>query len=451
MTVLAPRPTPPRPSETSDPGRSPCATAGRPRGPRGNGGRWAITLAATAVSTYALDAVATAAGVALAASQLLAGVSHTGLLAILALSYVAWGAGLRVSLAANQALLERTGASTNALSKLAYDVTRRRAPRLRRIATAAGYVATEIAKEVPYYAGAFGAAVVSDSVAADDAIVFLAGANAGAALYEYGLGRLTQTALSRRYASFEDDWVPGEYLADYYSRLEPDEVATIDFFVEAMEHVDRDRPLLLFGTGPTLHHVFLAARVASEIHLADYLHGNLAEIARWLARDPQAHDWRPFVRHTLRCEGNDEPTDEDVTRREELTREKITRLLPADARDEEPLDGDRYATVISAYCADSATSDRATWELLMRNITGLVKPGGTFVTAALRHAGHYAVGGKRFPSASVDEHDLRSVLEPEFDTGRGAIEVREVGAHEALGYSSIVLARAPRSCGYAAS
>ena len=100
--------------------------------------------------------------------------------------------------------------------------------------------------------------------------------------------------------------------------------------------------------------------------------------------------------------------------------------------------------MISAYCADSATSDRATWELLMRHITGLVRPGGTFVTAALRRAGHYAVGGKRFPSASVDEGDIRAVLEPDFDVRRGAVEVREVGEHEALGYSSIVLARAPR-------
>jgi len=414
-------------------------------------GRWAVTLAATVASTYALDAVATAAGVLLAASQLLAGIDHTLLLVVLAFSYVLWGAGLRVSLRANQALLARTGTSTNALSKLGHDVATRRScsDRVRNLATASLYVVTEVAKEVPYYAGAFGAAVVSDSVSSADALVFLAGANAGAAVYEYGLGRVTQAALARRYASFDDDWVPGEYLADYYSRLEPDEVATIEFFVEAMEHVDRGEPVLLFGTGPTLHHVFLAAGVASEIHLADYLPGNLAEIERWLRRDPGAHDWRPFVRHTLECEGVRSPTEADVDRREELTRAKITRLLPADARHPQPL-GDRYATVISAYCADSATSDRATWELFMRHITGLVRPGGTFVTAALRRAGHYAVAGKRFPSASVDEHDLRAVLEPEFDTRRGALEVREVGEHEALGYSSIVLARAPRAATAAA-
>ena len=125
-----------------------------------------VTFTATAVSTYALDAVATAFGVALVASGLLGGLDHALVLGFLALSYVAWGAGLRVNLRANRALLERTGTSTNALSKAAYDLVALRweSPRVRTVAAAVGYVATELAKEIPYYAGAFGAAVLTDSV-----------------------------------------------------------------------------------------------------------------------------------------------------------------------------------------------------------------------------------------------------------------------------------------------
>jgi len=157
-------------------------------------GPWIATAAATAVSTYALDGVATATGVALAASGLLAALSHDVLLPILAVSYLAWFAGMRVNLAANWSLLRRTGASTNLLSKAAYEL----APaRRRRLAASAGYVCTELAKEIPYYAGAFGANVATDAVSANDALVFLAGANAGAALYEYGLARLTRACLAR--------------------------------------------------------------------------------------------------------------------------------------------------------------------------------------------------------------------------------------------------------------
>jgi len=404
--------------------------------------RWLATLGATALSTYALDAVATATGATLAASGLLHGTSHGLLLGFLALSYVAWGAGLRKSLSANWALLERTGTSTNALSKAAHDLAALRGwrTRARRLAGAAGYVATELVKEAPYYAGAFGAALVSDSVSSGHAIVFLAGANFGAAVYEYGLAGLTRAFLRRGHASFDADWVPGEYLEDYYAVVEPDEVETIAFFADAIRDTRPDAPILFFGTGPTLHHVFLSAGRASEIHLADYLPQNLAEIERWLERDSSAHDWRPFVRYTLECEGLDAPTDDQLARREELTRAKVTRLLQADAGDAQPV-GERYATVVSAYCADSATADRATWEAYMRHIAGLVEPGGVFITAALRRSRSYLVGGKRFPSADVDEHDLRAVLEPEFDC---AIEVRELPEHARLGYSGIVLASATR-------
>jgi hypothetical protein len=230
--------------------------------------------------------------------------------------------------------------------------------------------------------------------------------------------------------------VPRDYLADYYRVVEPDERETIAYFADAMKDAAVGEAVLVFGSGPTLHHVFLAARNASEIHLADYLPANLEEIERWRARDPAAHDWRAFVRYTLQCEGLPAPTDEEITAREELTRSKITRLLRVDARRPVPL-GRRYATVISAYCADSATDDRATWETLMANITALVAPDGLFLTAALRRCRSYVVGDKRFPSANVDERDLRRVLAPGFSA---RVHVRRLHGHEAQGYSSVVLA-----------
>jgi hypothetical protein len=125
---------------------------------------WLITLAATAASTYALDAVATAAGVLLVTTELLGGIDHSVALAVLAASYVLWGISLRANLGANWLLLSQTGTSTNVLSKAAFEFTARRGPSVQRIAAGTGYVATEIAKEAPYYAGAFGAAVLTDSI-----------------------------------------------------------------------------------------------------------------------------------------------------------------------------------------------------------------------------------------------------------------------------------------------
>ena len=98
--------------------------------------------------------------------------------------------------------------------------------------------------------------------------------------------------------------------------------------------------------------------------------------------------------------------------------------------------------MISAYCVDSATEDHSTWETYMERIAGLVRPGGTLLTAALRRSRGYLVGGKMFPSANVDEHDIRAVLERYFRREDLTIEVCELAEVESKGYSSIVLARA---------
>jgi hypothetical protein len=176
----------------------------RPRWRIGAGSRevsnWAVSIAATAASTYALDATATVAGIYLVASGLLAGLNHQWVLGFLVASYALWGFGLRANLRANGRLLETTGTSTNVLSKAAYDLTRRRTSSTYagRHAAAVGYIGTEAAKELPYYTAAVGAAVFSDSISSHEALIFLGGTNLGAALYEYGLARLTAVLLRCR-------------------------------------------------------------------------------------------------------------------------------------------------------------------------------------------------------------------------------------------------------------
>ncbi|MGF7162492.1 hypothetical protein FHS85_004146 [Rhodoligotrophos appendicifer] len=162
--------------------------------------RWAITLAATAASTYALDAAATVVGVLLVGSELLHGLDHILVVLFLASTYLVWGAGLRVNLKANWQLLETTGTSTSALSKAAYDLNKYASAsgRVRRLAASAGYILMEIVKEAFFYGAAFGVAIVSDTVTANDAMIFLAGANLGAAGYEYGLAWVTRSFLKRR-------------------------------------------------------------------------------------------------------------------------------------------------------------------------------------------------------------------------------------------------------------
>lgn len=423
---------------------------------RSNAWPWLTSIIATGLSTYALDVVATLAGAMLVGSGIFGQLDLSLAWTLLTVSYLVWWAGLRVNLAANWSLLEATGTSTNVLSKLSFEFARRRrlGASARRFAASGGYVGSELAKEAPYYLGAFGTALLSEAVTAGEALVFLAGANLGAAAYEYGLGRGVRVLLdrfpARELACFENDWDPKAYLSEFYRVVEADERHTIRFFVEAMRHAERGAPVLLFGVGPTLHHVFLAAEAASELHLGEYLPANLQEIERWLARRPGAHDWRPFVRHTLACERGAAPSDVEIAEREQLVRRRTARLLRVDLRQVDPMLGQAqhaYATVISAYCADSATADRREWGVFMARIAKLAQPGGLLLVAALRRSSGYRVGGKIFPSADVDERDLRAALAPHCRLDSLRIECRELPEHAAQGYAGIMLASGRRNAG----
>lgn len=429
---------------------------------------WVGSAVATGASTYALDMIATSAGALLLASGLLSDWSGAAVLTLLAASYMAWGAALRPALAVNWDLLERTGISASLPSKAAHSLALRRdlSPRARRTATSLGYVGTELVKEAPYYLGAAGAALVTEAVSSVGVAVFLAGANFGAAAYELGLARLLRLVLARTptpvlapalapvaatvptYASFEADWDPAAYLADYYAIVEPDEQRTIAFLVEAAGELRPDQNVLVFGVGPTLHHVFPFALKARSIDLCDVLPANLAEVRRWLDAAPGAHDWRPFIRWALACEGGlalGQVTEKAIATCEEMTRARVARLLPADLREVSPLgsapdaEASAYDVVVSAFCADSATDNLATWEVYVGRIAKLVRPGGTLVLAALRRSRSYRVGGRLFPSANVDEEDLRRALGPL--TSSLTVEVCHMPDEGRHGYNGILLAR----------
>lgn len=241
-------------------------------------------------------------------------------------------------------------------------------------------------------------------------------------------------------------WVPRDYLAEYYSELQEDERSTLKYFVEQFRSAPTG-PVLCFGCGPTLHHVFLAAPRATAIYLADYVPANLAEIERFRKREPNAHDWSTFVRYTLLCESGIDPSTSEVDARMLLLREKIAGLLPADANLSDPLGHEfrsQFAVVLSPYCAESATADRAIWTRFCRNIASLVRPGGLFLSSALRLCERYKSGARFFPATPIDEHDLQQVLEQDFRGDSIEVQVRTLQEHESQGFSGILLARASK-------
>lgn len=243
-----------------------------------------------------------------------------------------------------------------------------------------------------------------------------------------------------------ESWRPVEYFRDYYShQVEPDEQAAIRFQVEFLRRAGREFPRALeYGCGPTLMRALAASAYVESLDMADRLADNLQRVRRWAAGDPQADDWSRFTEYVLRCEGVAEPSREDVLAREQRTRGALSELLLTDARNRLPLGPDRVASydlLISGFCADCLSRSKTVWRRCMRNVFGLLKPGGSFVILSLRGCEGYRVGAQWFPGANIQSSDLKSVLlECGADPARLEIAECELPTHADQGYTGILLA-----------
>lgn len=224
---------------------------------------------------------------------------------------------------------------------------------------------------------------------------------------------MSATTACETYASFEDHWSPDEYLADYYTDVQPDEEVTMRFLVEAAALVGDTPRLLEFGCGPTVHHLLPFVPRAAEIHVVDYLERNLDAVRRWVDGRDGAWEWTPFTRFTLSHELGRPPGDREVHEREATARERVVSLGRADARRSQPLASGprRFPVVLCCFCPDSITADLEEWRRCTSHVASLVAPGGWFVLTALGGADSYRVAHRRYPSPDVSVDDVADVLQ----------------------------------------
>jgi len=253
------------------------------------------------------------------------------------------------------------------------------------------------------------------------------------------------TAVSSSAASDFDVWSARDYLAEYYGSIMEDERQALGFLVESMRELPAVERALDFGCGPCVHHCFALVPRAREIHVADFVRGNLDEIARWRERQPGAHDWSAFTAETLALEGVGVTAD-SISRREEETRTRLTRLMAADIRERDPLGlagRGAYDLVTSHYCAEAISTDKAVYRSNVRHLAGMVAPGGTLVLSACGAASSYRVGERQFPCSGVTGEDVLSAV---VAAGFRDLDLRtrSTPAHTAQGYSSVIFARARR-------
>ena len=147
--------------------------------------------------------------------------------------------------------------------------------------------------------------------------------------------------------------VPEAYLADYYTVVQPDEIVTMSFLVEAAAVVGDVPELLEFGCGPTVHHLLPFAARAAQIDVVDFLDQNLHAVRRWVdgADGDMGLHAVDEVHGGMPSSGASRPGTRCASAKA-TTRERIRSLGLADVRRPQPLRRDPGGT--RSCCAASA-------------------------------------------------------------------------------------------------
>jgi SAM-dependent methyltransferase len=203
-------------------------------------------------------------------------------------------------------------------------------------------------------------------------------------------------------------FVPQEYLAEYYVQLSEENAFLLDFYHEIYRHMPVGLSVLELGGGPTIYQLLSASRCAREILFTDFLAANRREVERWLKGAAGAFDWSRYIQRVASLE-----SDVDAEALAARLRGCIRRVAPCDLTRENPLAPDvrtDFDIVSSAFCLEAVTQDPADFTMFLRRIHALLRPGGSLVAVLVRDSLAYKVGSHFFPACPLNEATLAAAL-----------------------------------------
>ena len=164
-----------------------------------------------------------------------------------------------------------------------------------------------------------------------------------------------------------------------------------------------------------------AARVASEIVLAEYTEEGRAAVRSWLDNNPNSFNWSPFHKYVVQTlEGGSAEIAEE---REKRLRSIVKAVVECDATQDPPIkDGYQgpYDAVISRLCLTTACKTKKEFVKAVHRVSALVKPGGCLLfstvepkdtTSELRC---YPIGDRTYTEVAVDHSFIESTFRKDF-------------------------------------
>ncbi len=194
-----------------------------------------------------------------------------------------------------------------------------------------------------------------------------------------------------------------DYFAHNYSALRHDDAQIIKIVAKYFAACDAPSGCgraIDVGTGTNLYPALAMLPIATDVTLLERSRSN----RRWLREElvAPAPSWRPFWKAMT----TGRPAYQNITDPFRELRERTT-VLPGSVFE---LEATTYDVGTMFFVAESITARKAEFQQATRWFVRSLMDQAPFAAAFMRDSSGYEVGGRRFPSCSIKEDDVRRCL-----------------------------------------
>lgn len=207
-------------------------------------------------------------------------------------------------------------------------------------------------------------------------------------------------------------FIPGEFLKEYYAQLGIENRALLDFFHRVYQLIPTQNRLLEIGGGPTIYQLISASSKVNEIVFSEYLAANRKEIEKWLKEDSSAYNWDKYFHYVLKLEGR-KTSKTNLSKIKTRLRNKIKEIIKCDLFQTNPIGPKRYndfGVVSVNFCVEAVSDKERDFLLFMSRITKLVRKKGYLVMSICKRASYWKLGDLYFVNFPVDEKYMANLL-----------------------------------------
>ncbi|XP_078496145.1 nicotinamide N-methyltransferase-like [Lissotriton helveticus] len=167
--------------------------------------------------------------------------------------------------------------------------------------------------------------------------------------------------------------------------------------------------LIGLSYGPHIYYTLPACEYFNKITFACSEDKSIQEIQKWLKNEPDALDSSRIIKKICELQGSGDTWVE----KEHMLKRKVQQLLKHDVMSSNPLSPiihPQADCLVLAHCLEHFVTDKKTYCEALKNVSSLLKPGGTLIMSALLEATFYTCGDFKFPVLCLDDDFLKDAI-----------------------------------------